>query len=60
VEGEIVAEPAQLKPALERAKRATADGRPYLLDVHIERNGIGATSTWHPEYSVAGLRQRKV
>jgi thiamine pyrophosphate-dependent acetolactate synthase large subunit-like protein len=60
VEGEIVAEPAQLKPALERAKRATADGRPYLLDVHIERNGIGANSTWHPAYSVADLRQRKV
>jgi thiamine pyrophosphate-dependent acetolactate synthase large subunit-like protein len=60
VEGETVAEPAQLKPALERAKRATADGRPYLLDVHIERNGIGANSTWHPAYSVADLRQRKV
>jgi thiamine pyrophosphate-dependent acetolactate synthase large subunit-like protein len=60
VEGEIVAEPAQLKPALDRAKRATADGRPYLLDVHIERNGIGANSTWHPAYSLADLRQRKV
>lgn len=60
VEGEIVAEPAQLQAALQRAKRATADGRPYLLDVHIERNGIGAASTWHPEYSVAGLRTRKV
>jgi thiamine pyrophosphate-dependent acetolactate synthase large subunit-like protein len=60
VEGEIVAEPAQLQPALERAKRATAEGRPYLLDVHIERNGIGATSTWYPPYSVADLRQRKV
>ncbi len=60
VEGEIVAEPAQLQAALQRAKRATADGRPYLLDVHIERNGIGATSTWHPPYSVADLRTRKV
>ena len=60
VEGETVAEPGQLQPALQRAKRATADGRPYLLDVHIERNGIGATSTWHPPYSIADLRQRKV
>jgi acetolactate synthase I/II/III large subunit len=60
VEGEVVAEPAQLQPALERAKRATADGRPYLLDVHIERNGIGAASTWYPPFSIAGLRQRKV
>jgi thiamine pyrophosphate-dependent acetolactate synthase large subunit-like protein len=60
VEGEVVAEPSQLQQALQRAKRATADGRPYLLDVHIQRNGIGATSTWHPSYSIADLRQRKV
>jgi thiamine pyrophosphate-dependent acetolactate synthase large subunit-like protein len=60
VEGEVVAEPSQLQPALQRAKRATVNGEPYLLDVHIERNGIGATSTWHPSYSIADLRQRKV
>ncbi|MFY9530548.1 MAG: thiamine pyrophosphate-binding protein [Candidatus Acidiferrales bacterium] len=60
VEGEIVVEPSTLRAALERAKRATADGRPYLLDVHIERGGIGADSMWHPPYSVAALRQRKV
>jgi thiamine pyrophosphate-dependent acetolactate synthase large subunit-like protein len=60
VEGETVAEPAQLQAALGRAKRATADGRPYLLDVYIERNGIGATSTWYPPYSIADLRTRKV
>ena len=60
VEGETVAEPGQLQTALARAKRATADGRPYLLDVHIERNGIGATSTWYPPYSIADRRTRKV
>lgn len=60
VEGEIVDKPGALRPALERAKRANIEGRPYLLDVHLERQGIGANSTWHPEYSVAALRQRKV
>jgi thiamine pyrophosphate-dependent acetolactate synthase large subunit-like protein len=60
VEGETVTEPGQLQAALGRAKRATEDGRPYLLDVHIERNGIGATSTWYPPYSIADLRTRKV
>ena len=60
VEGEIVSEPAQIRPALDRAKRATIEGRPYLLDVHTRRDGIGATSTWHPPYSVADLRKRKV
>jgi benzoylformate decarboxylase len=60
VEGETVTEPAQIKPALDRARRATVEGRPYLLDVLTRRDGIGATSTWHPTYSVAGLRTRKV
>jgi thiamine pyrophosphate-dependent acetolactate synthase large subunit-like protein len=60
VEGEVVKEPDKLKGAIERAKRATADGRPYLLDIHTYRDGIGAASSWHPPYSVADLRQRKV
>lgn len=60
VEGEVVADPNALRPALERAKRANVEGRPYLLDVHVERTGIGATSTWYPPYSIEALRQRKV
>jgi thiamine pyrophosphate-dependent acetolactate synthase large subunit-like protein len=60
VEGELVAEASALRGALERAKRATADGRAYLLDVHTERGGLGAASTWYPAYSLADLRRRKV
>jgi thiamine pyrophosphate-dependent acetolactate synthase large subunit-like protein len=60
VEGEAVKEPGELKAAIGRAQRVIADGRPYLLDVHTARDGIGAASTWHPAYSVAGLRSRRV
>ncbi len=60
VDGEAVEGPSSIRPALERAKRATAEGKPYLLDVHVERRGIGADSTWHPSYSIEALRQRKV
>jgi benzoylformate decarboxylase len=60
VEGEVVKEPAGLKDAVARGQRAVADGRPYLLDVHTYRDGIGAVSTWHPPYSVAAQRTRKV
>lgn len=60
VEGEAVADPASLRPALERAKRANADGRPYLLDVQTERGGIGGQSSWHPPYSIAAQRTRRV
>ena len=60
VEGETVKEPAAIKDALGRAKMATIEGRPYLLDVHIKREGIGAVSEWHPGYSIADQRSRKV
>jgi Thiamine pyrophosphate enzyme, C-terminal TPP binding domain len=51
VEGEVVKEPAALKAAFDRAKRAMVEGRPYLLDIHIKREGLGAVSEWHPPYS---------
>ncbi len=60
VEGEAVTEAASLRPALERAKRANIEGRPYLVDLHAPRHGPGATSTWHPGYSIAALRKREV
>jgi thiamine pyrophosphate-dependent acetolactate synthase large subunit-like protein len=60
VEGEVVKEPDQIKPALARAKKANYDGRPYLLDVHVDRDGVGAASTWYPAYSIAEQRTRKV
>ncbi|HEY4922345.1 MAG TPA: thiamine pyrophosphate-binding protein [Xanthobacteraceae bacterium] len=60
VEGEVVKEPDKLKDAIGRGQRAVAEGRPYLLDVHTWRDGIGAESTWHPPYSLADLRTRKV
>src|ERR1700722_832782 len=60
VEGETVKEPGDLKGAFARAKTATVEGRPYLLDIHIKREGLGAVSEWHPPYSLADLRTRKV
>ena len=60
VEGEIVKDPNNLKPALARAKQRQFDGRPYLLDIHVDRDGVGAASTWYPAYSIADQRTRKV
>ena len=60
VEGETVKEASQIKEALNRAKRANIEGRPYLLDVLVERDGIGAATAWHPTYSIADKRTRKV
>ena len=60
VDGETVKDPSTLSGALSRAKAATVEGRPYLLDIHIKREGIGAVSEWYPPYSIAGQRTRKV
>jgi thiamine pyrophosphate-dependent acetolactate synthase large subunit-like protein len=60
IRGERVAHPGELKPALKRAITATREGRPYLLDVLIARTGLAADSTWHPRYSLAAARTRKV
>jgi CheY-like chemotaxis protein len=60
VEGEVITEPAKIQGALSRAKRANVEGRPYLLDIHVDREGIGAASEWHPPYSIAAQRTRKV
>jgi thiamine pyrophosphate-dependent acetolactate synthase large subunit-like protein len=60
VEGEVVLDAASFRPALQRAQKANIEGRPYLIDLHAPRHGQGATSTWHPDYSVAALRKREV
>ncbi len=53
IEGESVAKPEQLGPALERCKRALRDGRPYLVDARIMRYFRGADSEAYDYYSVA-------
>jgi thiamine pyrophosphate-dependent acetolactate synthase large subunit-like protein len=60
VEGETVTDPAKIQEALSRSRRANIEGRPYLLDIHVDREGVGAASEWHPPYSIADKRARKV
>lgn len=60
ITGEVVSNPADLAPALGRAIKATRDGKPYIMDVVVERSGIGHESTWYAKYSVAEQRARKV
>ncbi len=60
IKGEVLADPSEIKPALGRAIKATREGKPYLLDMVVERSGIGAESTWYPAFSVARHRSRQV
>lgn len=60
VAGEQVTTPDQIKPAIERAIRATQEGRPYLIDALVGRTGHGAELVSYPKLSVAAMRRRKV
>jgi benzoylformate decarboxylase len=53
IEGERVESPGGLAAAIGRCKRAMSDGRPYLLDVVIERRFEGADSDYYDFFSVA-------
>ncbi|MDT8398606.1 MAG: thiamine pyrophosphate-binding protein [Pseudomonadales bacterium] len=53
IEGERVSEPAGLEAALQRCKAALAQGRPWLLDVKIEKHYQGKDSQWYDFFSVA-------
>jgi thiamine pyrophosphate-dependent acetolactate synthase large subunit-like protein len=61
VSGEKVESPGQLKEALVRARKATQDGKPYLIDVEVRRTGVAwAENPWTPPIRIAQLRTRKV
>ena len=53
IEGESISDPGRLAPALARCKRAMQEGRPYVVDVRIERYFEGRDSDWHDFFSVA-------
>jgi hypothetical protein len=36
----VAQSPAQLKAALGRARKATMDGKPYLIDAQVARMGV--------------------
>ena len=50
VEAEVANSPAELRAALERARRATKEGRPYLIDAQVARVGVAwAERPWTPQ-----------
>ena len=53
VDGERVVSPKELEPALRRGlERITRENRPYLVEVAVAREGIGADSTWYQDWQM--------
>jgi thiamine pyrophosphate-dependent acetolactate synthase large subunit-like protein len=50
VEAEVAHSPAQLKAALGRARKATLEGKPNLIDAQVARVGVAwADKPWTPQ-----------
>jgi len=61
VEAELAHSPEELRAALGRARKSTADGKPYLIDAQVARVGVAwADKPWTPPIRVAQERTRKV
>ena len=61
VDAEVAESPEQLRAALGRARKATVEGKPYLIDAQVARMGVAwADKPWIPPISVARERTRKV
>jgi len=61
VEAEVAESPDQLKAALARARRATMDGKPYLIDAQVGRDGVAwAEKPWTPAIHIGRERTKKV
>ena len=58
IQGEKVANPGDLAPALQRAIRQMREGKPFVLDVEMARNGILQENTWYPRLSIAEMRRK--
>jgi thiamine pyrophosphate-dependent acetolactate synthase large subunit-like protein len=53
IEGEKVAKSKDLGDALKRGlARVTQQNKPYLLDISVAREGVGAEATWDQEWEV--------
>jgi thiamine pyrophosphate-dependent acetolactate synthase large subunit-like protein len=61
VDGEVVRSAEQLRAALARARKATVEGKPYLIDAQVARVGVAwAEKPWTPPIRIAQERIRKV
>jgi benzoylformate decarboxylase len=53
VDGEAVTTVKELEPALRRGiEKTTRGNRPYVIEVTVAREGVGADSTWHQDWQL--------
>jgi len=60
IPGAVVTNTDQLKDSIRTGLRTLAEGRPFMLDVHTRRLGVGSEVTEYQKFSLAEKRDRKV
>lgn len=60
IPGAVVRNTDELQGAIQRGLRTLSEGRPFMLDVHMQRIDIGAELTNYQKFSVAQECTRKV
>lgn len=58
IDGAVVKNTDELKPAIARAIKTMRGGRPFMLDVHTQNTGAGAELTWYPKFKLSAERER--
>ena len=58
IDGAIVENTDDLRPAIQRGIKTMRDGRPFMLDVRMLTTGAGAKLTWYPKFSLAEARRQ--
>jgi thiamine pyrophosphate-dependent acetolactate synthase large subunit-like protein len=53
VKGIRVTSAADIEGALKKGIKEVRDGKPFIVEIVVQRIGGGADSTWHQKYSVA-------
>jgi benzoylformate decarboxylase len=56
IDGAVVKNTDELRPAIERGIKVMRGGRPFMLDVRLLNTGAGAEVTWYPKFSLAKAR----
>ena len=59
IDGAVVKNTDELRPAIERGIKVTRGGRPFMLDVRLVSTGAGAELTWYPKFSLAKSRDSR-
>jgi benzoylformate decarboxylase len=58
IDGAVVNNTDELRPAIERGIKTMKNGRPFMLDVRTMSTGVGAELTWYPKFKLSQERER--